>query len=483
VNGFAYRSLRPTREEEVPARLARAEEVFEKKLWRDQLRDWDQTFKPRSIKRHRELQAVNPDVLSDAELVAYLTTCRDHHVEMIYQHMRHTGAAMVPIGDLLVHAVEWTGVAPAQLLGMMRGASPVSAGVSSELSRMIAAFQTDPAARDLLDSDGDPAEILNELRALDSETGQAVRAYLDLTGYRLLNGFDISGRYALEIPDALLRAMRASVAGDPEDATATEVEAKIDEIRAKVPAPQRQEFDELLFEARLMYRIRDERGVFSDIWASGIMRRAAVAAGRRLATRGRIHDAEHFVDAGFDEMVALVSGTNGPSAAELADRYAWRTSHTAKDAPPILGSPPPPPPDPSGLPPAGARVMRAMGISMESMHLPSETPHEEDVLHGLAASGGVYEGPARRVSGPSEFDRIVQGDVLVTEATSEAFNILLPLLGAIVTDTGGLLSHPAIVSREYGIPGVVGTRDATQRILDGVRVRVDGDRGEVTVLA
>ncbi len=109
--------------------------------------------------------------------------------------------------------------------------------------------------------------------------------------------------------------------------------------------------------------------------------------------------------------------------------------------------------------------------------------HEEDLLRGLAASQGVYEGPARHVSGPSEFGRIVQGDVLVTEATSEAFNILLPLLGAIVTDNGGLLSHSAIVAREYGIPGVVGTREATERIQDGAQVRVDGTAGEVTVLA
>jgi pyruvate,water dikinase len=94
----------------------------------------------------------------------------------------------------------------------------------------------------------------------------------------------------------------------------------------------------------------------------------------------------------------------------------------------------------------------------------------------------VYEGHARRVSGPSEFGRIAKGDVLVTESTSEAFNILLPLLGAIVTDNGGLLSHAAIVSREYGIPDVVGTREATERIADGVLVRVDGDAGEVTVL-
>ena len=95
------------------------------------------------------------------------------------------------------------------------------------------------------------------------------------------------------------------------------------------------------------------------------------------------------------------------------------------------------------------------------------TPHEDNLLHGLGASAGVYEGPARRVSGPDEFDRIKQGDVLVTESTSEAFNILLPLLGAIVTDSGGLLSHSAIVAREYGIPGVVGTREATERIPTG----------------
>jgi pyruvate,water dikinase len=85
------------------------------------------------------------------------------------------------------------------------------------------------------------------------------------------------------------------------------------------------------------------------------------------------------------------------------------------------------------------------------------------------------------VSSRADFDRILKGDVLVTESTTEAFNILLPLLGGIVTDSGGLLSHAAIVAREYGIPGVVGTRDATDRIDDGTMVRVDGDAGEVTV--
>src|SRR3954451_18190600 len=258
---------------------------------------------------------------------------------------------------------------------------------------------------------------------------------------------------------------------------------RIKSVRDRIPEAHGAEFDELLGEASLMYRIRDERGVFSDIWASGLMRRGVMAGGRRLAAAGRVRDPEHFVDAGFDEMCEMLSGPTGPSAEELAGRYDYRTSHSAKDAPAVIGAPPHPPPDPSGLPPAPRRIMMAAGTALGALFGSSEEEHEEALLRGIAASAGVYEGIARRVSGPEEFNRIVKGDVLVTESTTEAFNILLPLLGAIVTDAGGLLSHSAIVAREYGIPGGVGTREATERIEDGATVRVDGDAGEVSLSA
>ena len=239
----------------------------------------------------------------------------------------------------------------------------------------------------------------------------------------------------------------------------------------------------LLGEARLTYRLRDERGVYSDIWASGLMRRAALAAGRRVASRGRIATAQQMLDASLDEMCALVAGTRRP----VRGRACQPRRNTArptppKTSPPLLGPPEPPPPDLAALPPSVGRVMRAIFIALGHLFGSSQAQNEEKILYGLAASKGVYEGPARRVSGPSEFGRIAKGDVLITESTTEAFNILLPLLGGIVTDNGGLLSHAAIVAREYGIPGVVGTREATERIADGVRVRVDGDAGEVTVL-
>jgi pyruvate,water dikinase len=479
VNGFAYKAVRQVAESEFPQRFERAEEVFRRKLWREQLREWNDTFKPASIQAHRVLQSVDPDRLSDGDLVAHLTRCRDHHAEMLYQHMRFTAAALMPTGDFLAHVGDWTGLSPAELLGLMRGTAPVSAGASEQLQGLIAAIGRSPRARQLLDSDEDAGRVLETLRS-DPDTGAAVAGYLDLVGYRLLDGFDISNPFALELPDALRRAIRAAVAST--GSGASDVTGKIAEVRGKVPERHRAEFDELLEEARLTYPIRDERGVFSDVWASGLMRRAALAGGRRLARKARLHDAVHFVDAGLGEMRALLSGAEGTSADELAKRSEYRASHHAKEAPPVLGPPVPPPPDLSGLPPAAGRMMRAIGIALGALFGSSEAQHEERKLRGLAASRGVYEGPARRVSHPSEFDRIQKGDVLVTESTTEAFNILLPLLGAIVTDSGGLLSHSAIVAREYGIPGVVGTREATERIKDGMRLRVDGDAGEVVVL-
>jgi phosphohistidine swiveling domain-containing protein len=479
--GFSYTMMRPVSPEEVPSRIERAEEVFRNRLWREQLREWDEVVRPASIAAHREVQSVDPDALDSDGLAAYLARCQEHHAAMIAQHMRFTAAAMIPTGDFLAHVGAWTGLPSSDLLGLLRGAAPVSAGASGELDRLVSAIAADDQARELLAaSDTDAALTLERLRALEGDSGAAVNGYLELVGWRLLDGFDISGPCALELPDVLLRAIRIAVEG--RDAETSSVEELIAGVREKVPAQHRDEFDELLGEARLTYRVRDERGVFSDIWASGLMRRAVLAAGRRLAAAGRISDPEHLIDASVPEMRALLAGAEEPTAEELAIRAEYRATHTAKDAPPYLGDPPSPPPDPSGLPPAAARVMAAMGIAMGEMFASSEEEHEEHVLRGLAASRGVYEGPARRVAGPGEFDRITQGDVLVTESTSEAFNILLPLLGAIVTDSGGLLSHSAIVAREYGIPGVVGTREATDRIADGTRVRVDGDAGEVTVL-
>src|SRR4029453_9243565 len=157
VNGFAYNQMQPADESEIPQRFARAEEVFPKKVWREQLKEWDEKAKPAAMADHREIQAVDPDGLSDDELAAYLRRCAEHHAAMITQHMRFTASAIVPTGDFLAHVGQWTGTSPAELLGLMRGAAPVSAGSSDEQEALIAAIGSDPAAQELLASDDDPA--------------------------------------------------------------------------------------------------------------------------------------------------------------------------------------------------------------------------------------------------------------------------------------------------------------------------------------
>jgi rifampicin phosphotransferase len=157
VEGFGYRQVLPVPEAEIPERFQRAEQVFAQKLWREQLRDWDETCKPSAIAVHRELQAVDPDALSDAELVAYLARCRSHHAAMIAQHMRFTAAAVLPTGDFLAHVGDWTGLPPSDLLGLMRGSAAVSAGGSDEMEHLKRAFAKDLSARKVLESDGDPA--------------------------------------------------------------------------------------------------------------------------------------------------------------------------------------------------------------------------------------------------------------------------------------------------------------------------------------
>ena len=192
-------------------------------------------------------------------------------------------------------------------------------------------------------------------------------------------------------------------------------------------------------------------------------------------------DPAHAVDADAAELAALLRGEPGPSAEEVAERSG--------DGPPGPSTTPrrssarrrSPPPPLEALPEPARRATLAVNAAMANLFGVPDTPNSATVVRGLAVNTGVYEGPARLVADSADFDRVQQGDVLVTRMTSPYFTVVLPLLGAIVTDRGGQLSHAAIVAREYGIPGIVGTREATRLIPDGAARagRRDDRRGAV----
>jgi pyruvate,water dikinase len=106
-----------------------------------------------------------------------------------------------------------------------------------------------------------------------------------------------------------------------------------------------------------------------------------------------------------------------------------------------------------------------------------------DQVAGIGASPGVVEGIARVVLREDQFDDVRAGDVLVCQMTNPAWVVLFTKIVGLVTDAGGTASHPAVLSREFGIPAVVGTSVATQRIKNGDRIRINGTTGLVEILA
>jgi pyruvate,water dikinase len=124
------------------------------------------------------------------------------------------------------------------------------------------------------------------------------------------------------------------------------------------------------------------------------------------------------------------------------------------------------------------------GITRESLEAWMNAAHGPDSkeIKGFAASRGVVEGTARVVKSVQEIGRLRQGDILVCQVTNPTWAPIFQKIGAAVSDIGGSMSHAAIVAREYGLPAVVGTGNATVRIRDGQRIRVDGGRGTVTIL-
>jgi len=469
---------------ELLARLHNGKKAIENKLWREDLKRWDEEVKPDSIRRNLELQAISPASLDTQGLIQHMTDCYQNVGEMLYRHHIFTIPSVLPVGLYIGNVCQWSGASPGEALYLLKGSSPVSRGLAAaELEQIALLLQQAGIDADQF-RDMPPVDVLHALRSRDGSIGEAIENYLHIVGMQLISGYDITERYALEVPEILVANIFSALAGNATDDNNYPVAEARRALRLKIPPEHRDEFDALLDEARLINRLRDERAAYNEARAFGLSRRAVLEAGKRLQAQGRLPQADALVHASHAEMLALLRGENGVTVAELQQREDWYNSTTTDDVPPFLGPPPEPPPPLEALPEDARIGAAAIGAAFGNLSDPSTaaaTPGE--VVKGFAVSTGIYEGTARLIQSPADFQRLQAGDVLITKNTSAAFNIVMPMLGALVTDRGGQLSHAAIVAREYGIPALVSTRNATRLIPDGARVRVDGSSGTVEVLS
>jgi len=372
---------------------------------------WDDQVKPRLRRGHLELQAVEPSRLGAGELRRHLDRCRENLRQAIYRHHLLNVTPVIPVGDFLVHAQEWTGRPPAELVGLVRGQGALELPAGGELAGLAEALRGDAAAAARLWAAEEPEAILASLSSWAEPVGPAADSYLELVGqWSAGSGFDVGEPRLLEMPHVLPETIRAAVADGPAAAGSQESAERVAEVRAGVPPRSRQAFDELLGEARASHRVRDKRATLCDVWAHGLARRAILAAGGRLADAGVIDRPVHLLEASHREMGSLLDGAGGPSEAELADRARHREEAEHR-VPTLLGGPPRSPVPTEWLPAGAARTERAFRAYVAAMSGEAHPAEEGAAVRGLAASPGRYEGSARVVTSASELVRIQRGDV------------------------------------------------------------------------
>lgn len=251
------------------------------------------------------------------------------------------------------------------------------------------------------------------------------------------------------------------------DQLRAEAAAAADRCRAALPPSKRVRFDELLSMAR--DAIADREALASSLtlaWPA--LRSAMDAIGGRLAAAGVVADAADAYYLERDEILAALAGDGEARADEVRQRRARRDAQRRLAAPLSLG------------PPSGPWKQEAKFVdTLRDPVDPAVTPE----LQGIPTSAGRAEGSVRVVLGLDDFADVAPGEILVAPVTAPAWTPLFALAAAVVTDGGSPFSHTSVVAREYGIPAIVGTGNATTTLRTGDLVRVDGHTGAVIRLA
>lgn len=434
--------------------------------WVGALSKWP-VVRERAVAANRAWQGVDPVFLDDRNLAMLLERLAAHHREMIGLHRQMTTPVLLSLAVFVDTVRSWVDIAPERLVTALSGAV---AGSRSASPQCVAAAE---AAGHLLD-DRPPIDILASLDGVP-EAQEFIR---DLV-WRTSNGFDLFAPWVGEQPGWLVDRLRSARAAASDQRPANTPLAAIGAIRSAVPAEHRDLFDALAREALLGYEIRDERGLVSDAWSLGLLRRAVREAGTRLAVRGKLSRWEQLAYLEPRELTPALLDADFDHQRLIDADHDFRLHD---DPPPVTqSSGDGPEPTAGDLPPAALRLERMAGLILDLvLGRPEQmSPSEQGTLRGVAASPGAVAGVARVLRGAEDLHLLEPGDILVVPTTTEAFTSCVHLVAAIVTDHGGIASHAAIVAREAGIPAVVGTSTATATVQTGSKITVDGSAGLV----
>lgn len=310
----------------------------------------------------------------------------------------------------------------------------------------------------------------------------ALQVYLDLYGQRSTKMLELDAPTWIEDPTPSIRILQAYITQPDRDPVAeraaqiVERERLLAETRRRLqnyPQPIVEQFEFLLKVAQVGIFLSEEHNYWIDQRMTYAVRRVMLEFGRRFAAASVLDRPDDVFYLTFDEV--HTTATELPRLDQrrlVAGRRAEMEYFRTVEPPPALGA------LPSGPPPDDAwsrSDLRFWGA-------PPPASTDPVLLRGHGASPGIVQGRAKVVHSFTEAGKLQKGDVLITESTSPVWTLLFATAAAVVTDTGGILSHAAITAREYRIPAVVGTGVATKLIGDGQMLEVNGSNGLVRIM-
>lgn len=316
-----------------------------------------------------------------------------------------------------------------------------------------------------------PASLPDELW---HEFCRRFRRYLDDHGYSIYD-MDFAKSLPMDEPGPILETLKLFLAGQGKNpyhrqqASAERREQAVAAIRSRVKGLKRWAFEKSLRWAQSQAPLRED-GIAAVGLGYPALRRLLLELGRRFAAAGAIRKADDIFWLEAHEAAQAVSALDQNQVLMDHDAQVQERNSLWQERKRLT-------------PPAQLPIgMKYLGGAMDGVMAVGDTNQKGDTLKGVGASPGQATGTARVLHGPQDFDRMQPGDVLVATITTPAWTPLFAMAAAVVTDIGGPLSHGSIVAREYGIPAVLGTGNASRRIQDGQQLFVDGSAGVVTLL-
>ncbi len=325
-------------------------------------------------------------------------------------------------------------------------------------------------------------DVLRNLQ--NSERGrrlisERIEPYLEEFGYKAIWSHEFAFPTWKENPAPVIEVVRGYVETDYDyprtiNAVREDLNKAISELMDDVPPGEgRDKLYTALDLSLRMNPLTPDHHFYIDQGTNARLRIVLIAIGKKLAQAGLIDDPEDVMYLRYNELRLLMTNASAVDARALVSQRRDEREDAYHIRPREW---------------AGTATETALAFPYNSLwgfpeKFYREPPKTTGEIKGLAASPGVVDGTARHVSSIEEFNQVKEGEILVCRMTNPAWVVLFTKIVGLVTDAGGVTSHPAVVSREFGIPAVVGTSNATERIKTGDRVRVNGSTGVVEVLS